>query len=118
METPERVWVCGRHGTLLSGNRREGFHPVAGVSQVASFSRMAMFGGHLYLGAYANPRGLFVYDDGRMKRVRSGLKPDIEDVNMIEAVDDVLWVMGAKDLLRFDGDNWERIAFPGNDPIR
>ncbi len=37
---------------------------------------------------------------------------------MIEAVDGVLWVMGTKDLLRFDGQRWERIAFPGNDPVR
>ena len=117
-ESPERIWVCGREGALLVGNHTAGFRTVRGVNGAPYFSTMTLFDNKLYLGSYARPRGLFMYDGRTVTRVSSGLTPDIDDVSMIEAVDGVLWVMGSKDLLRFDGEIWQRITFPGNGPVK
>ncbi|MEF2074933.1 hypothetical protein [Consotaella aegiceratis] len=121
-ESEERVWACGRNGNFLVGNHSSGFRTLdvlGGIDGWPEFNGMAMFQGKLYLSSYADPRGLLVFDGRRMEQVRSGLTPDIEDVSAVSAVgDEVLWVMGSKDLLRFDGTRWERIDFPGNDRLR
>ncbi len=121
-ETPDRVWVCGRKGALLLGNARDGFHEAPGLAALGndrpSFNGMAFFEGKLYLSSYSGPCGLFVHDRRTIERVWSGLEPDIEDVSAVDAADGVLWVMGTKDLLRFDGQRWERFDLPGNDPVR
>ncbi|BCH62449.1 MULTISPECIES: hypothetical protein [Rhizobium/Agrobacterium group] len=121
VENEDRVWVAGRDGNFLVGNHKTGFRDLdalRGIDGWPSFNGMTMFNGRLYLSSYADPRGLFVFDGHHVEQVRSGLTPDIEDVSAVEAVDGVLWVMGRKDLLRYDGTHWERIDFPGNDPLR
>jgi hypothetical protein len=111
------IYICGRDGTLLRGNRRDGFLAVPGFGGGQGFTSMTLCGGKLYLGSNSSPRGLFVYDGGLPQRVSCGMVPDIEDVNVIDSADDVLWVVGSKDLLRFDGESWERIDYPDNDPV-
>ncbi|MVA82726.1 hypothetical protein GOZ89_25355 [Agrobacterium vitis] len=121
VENEDRVWVAGRDGNFLVGNHKTGFRDLdalRGIDGWPSFNGMTMFNGRLYLSSYADPRGLFVFDGHHVEQVRSGLTPDIDDVSAVEAVDGVLWVMGRKDLLRYDGTHWERIDFPGNDPLR
>ncbi|BCH68002.1 hypothetical protein RvVAT039_pl08350 (plasmid) [Agrobacterium vitis] len=121
VENEDRVWVAGRDGNFFVGNHKTGFRDLdalRGIDGWPSFNGMTMFNGRLYLSSYADPRGLFVFDGHHVEQVRSGLTPDIEDVSAVEAVDGVLWVMGRKDLLRYDGTHWERIDFPGNDPLR
>lgn len=118
VDAERRVLVSGRNGILLHGDRQNGFRQVTGLKERPYFSTMARLGDKVYLGSYAEPRGLFVYDGMHVQRIWSGLTPDIVDVSMIDTADGVLWVMGSKDLLRFDGKVWERIGFPGNDPVR
>jgi hypothetical protein len=119
VENEKIIWICGRDGTLLTGNARDGFrHAVASGSGSQLFSSMTMHDGKIYLASSANPRGLFVYQDGRFNQVRSGLKPDIHDVHTVDSVGGVLWVVGSKDILRFDGKTWERIDHVDNTPIR
>ncbi|ACM39786.1 MULTISPECIES: hypothetical protein [Rhizobium/Agrobacterium group] len=121
VENEDRVWVAGRDGNFLVGNHKTGFRDLdalRGIDGWPSFNGMTMFNGRLYLSSYADPRGLFVFDGHHVEQVRSGLTPDIDDVSAVEAIDGVLWVMGRKDLLRYDGTHWERIDFPGNDPLR
>jgi hypothetical protein len=111
------IYICGRDGALLRGNRHDGFLAVPGFGGGQGFTSMTLCGGKLYLGSNSSPRGLFVYDGGLPTRVSCGMVPDIEDVNVIDSADDVLWVVGSKDLLRFDGKSWERIDSPDNDPV-
>jgi hypothetical protein len=111
------IYICGRDGTLLRGNRRDGFLAVPGFGGGQGFTSMTLCSGKLYLGSNSSPRGLFVYDGGLPRRVSCGMVPDIEDVNVIDSADDVLWVVGSQELLRFDGKSWERIDYPDNDPI-
>jgi hypothetical protein len=118
VESDDRIWICGRNGTLLRGNRQGGFRPAAVSGRRQMFTSMARHDGKLYLASGASPRGLFVYERGRIQRVSSGLTPDIHDAHTVESADGVLWVVGSKDILRLDGERWERIDHVDNPPIR
>lgn len=123
VEDERSVWICGRDGTLLKGNRRNGFQPVDRSSDLQLLSShvflsVTKYEGKIYLASNANPCGLFVYQGDRLEQVSSGLKPDILDVHTVDSVDGVLWVVGSKDILRFDGKTWERIDHVDNKPIR
>ena len=111
VEAPDKVWICSREGSLLYGDARGGFRRVAQGG--GAFNSLALFGGKVWLGGVSGPRGLFVYDGSSLRRVEPpGLTPGIDDVTQIDDCDDALWVLGTKDLLRFDGARWERIAHP------
>lgn len=108
----DTVYACGRDGNFLVGNSRNGMRKL-GIKGYPVFNGMAMFQGKLYLSSIGRPRGLFVFDGTTLERVESDLVPGIDDVSAVSAVgEEVLWVMGEKDLLRFDGKTWERIEFP------
>ena len=49
---------------------------------------------------------------------RDGSPPELTDVKHTDAGAGVLWAVGLKDILHFDGKTWERIDFPLNPPIR
>jgi hypothetical protein len=118
VESRERIWVCGRRGQLLLGNARDGFRPQPGLEGGHLFTGVTMHEGAVYLASAASPRGLFRFMDGRLERVRTGLRPEIEDVFHVEAADGVLWTVGQRDVTRYDGQRWERIDHPDNPPIR
>jgi len=116
IEAPHRVWVSGRDGRVLRGNAARGFEVVIDADH--AFTGIAQFKGLTYIVSIARPRGLFTFDGRRLSRVSCGLEPELDDVHSIQAVDDVLWVLGSKDLLRYDGKRWERIEHPLNPPRR
>jgi hypothetical protein len=119
VESPDKIWVCGGRGTLVCGNYRDGFRqvPVANGGQL--FQSVTMFEGKIYLGAGAGrPMGLMSYDGVRFEKVRTGLSPEVDDSHSVDSANGVLWSVGLKDIVRFDGKTWERIDFPGNTPIR
>ncbi|WP_156467544.1 hypothetical protein [Methylobacterium sp. Leaf102] len=111
IENDDDVLVCGRDGTLLRGSAAIGFHAVPCETD-AMFSKMVKFSGKIYLSSYATPRGVFVYDGTSVRRVYSGLQPELEDVHTVDAGDDALWAIGSRDMARFDGKTWERIQVP------
>ncbi|GAK73313.1 hypothetical protein RRU01S_35_00220 [Agrobacterium rubi TR3 = NBRC 13261] len=113
----DTVYACGRDGNFLFGNSRDGFRKL-NVPGSPVFNGMASFQGKLYLSSIGRPRGLFVFDGAKLERVEGDLVPGIDDVSAVSAVgDEVLWVMGEKDLLRFDGKTWERILFPSSETM-
>jgi hypothetical protein len=118
VEDEDRVWICGRNGTLLRGNRRDGFQIAAVSGRRQLFLSMTKLDGKIHLGSGADPSGVFVYERGSLREVSSGLDPDIEDVHTVDSADGVLWVVGSKDVLRYDGQRWERIDHVDNPPIR
>lgn len=105
------LWICGRDGTLLHGNAGSGFAAVPG-DEGPMFSKMARFQDKLYLSSYADPRGLFVYDGHDIRRVASGLRPELDDIHTVDAVEGALWAIGSRDIARFDGVSWERLPMP------
>ncbi|WP_437973377.1 hypothetical protein WMF11_31330 [Sorangium sp. So ce295] len=118
VEDEKRIWICGREGTLLRGNRREGFRAVAVSGRRQMFTSITRHDGRIYLASGANPRGLFTYERGSLRRVSTGLVPEIEDAHTVDSVGGALWVVGSKDIVRLEGSRWERIDHVDNAPIR
>ncbi|MGN6806108.1 MAG: hypothetical protein ACTHJZ_09210, partial [Trinickia sp.] len=119
IESPDSIWACGHNGALLNGNARDGFRDVSSVEDNQLFYSMALFGGNLYLGSNL---GLYSYklNDPRAKigEVVTGLTPPVSDAVTVDSVGSVLWSVGEKDIVRFDGSSWARIDHPDNVPIR
>jgi|GEM_PF-1499602 len=121
------VWACGGDGTLLRSTDGETFTDVSGIHDneflsVADeqcegtdgnqFLSVAEYHGVIYL---ATDEGLRAFDGKRISPVDMGLDPDYAGGNVLQVVDDHLWSFGHRDIARFDGERWERIAFPGNE---
>ncbi|WP_337267444.1 hypothetical protein [Oryzifoliimicrobium ureilyticus] len=120
-KSEDEVYAAGRDGTFLIGNHKSGFREIdafRGLPGWPNINGMALFQDRLYLSSYSDPRGLLVLNGDQIEQVHCDLTPDIKDVSAVGAVTDALWVMGVKDLLRFDGSTWERIHFPADDPVR
>lgn len=115
--SPNEIYLVGRNGTLLRGNRRDGFVDLSSVEDNQRFVGIEYFDGKLFL---ASNLGLFVYDPSRRKieRHTTNLKPDLQDTHVLEAKDGILWSFGFKDLAWFDGQTWTRVDHPDNPPIR
>jgi hypothetical protein len=118
IESEERIWMCGDRGTLLQGNARDGFMTMNPLGATELFFSVTKFRELIYLGSNV---GLFQFDPSRtarvFRKVRTGLRPELFDANVVEAVDDVLWSLGPKDIARLDGAKWERFNHPDNPPI-
>jgi hypothetical protein len=115
VESESRIWLCGANGTLLLGNAKDGFRSLSTVNDNQLFSSVHLFGGKAYL---ASNLGLFVYDPASpasgIREVVTGLVPELQDANVVDSADGVLWSIGPKDIARFDGVRWERIHHPDN----
>jgi hypothetical protein len=111
----DEVWICGYNGTLLKGNVKTGFQDISTVDDNFTFWSLAKFGESVYLST-AN-QGLFVYDGMSIKKVYTGLEPEI-DTYKLDANEQTIWSFGTKDLSFFDGNKWTRIDHPDNPPIR
>ena len=115
VETGERIVMCGDNGTLLVGNARDGFSTMGPLGATHLFYSVTKFADLYYL---ASNLGLYQFNPKAatrvFRKVRSRLKPEIYDANVVQAVDDVLWSMGGKDIVRFDGKKWERFEHPDN----
>ena len=118
VESDERIWMCGSNGTLLLGNARDGFKSLSTVDDNQLFSSICKFQDKMYL---ASNLGLFVYDPkdhkAGIQKVTTDLAPDLQDANVVDSYDKVLWSIGPKDIARFDGKKWERIHHPDNPRI-
>ena len=118
VESRDRIWLCGSNGTLLLGNARDGFRSLSTVDDNQLFLSVTLFEGRAYLGSNL---GLFVYDPADaaagIRPVVTGLVPELQDTNIVDSVEGVLWSIGPKDIARFDGQSWTRIHHPDNPPI-
>jgi len=124
IESPDSVWVCGREGVLLHGSRSRGFNPVPGDRRLNLFHHITPYRGKLVMPASVRPGGLWEYDPatgafGRFDPPLPRLTPPPADSDephggpfFAQAVGDVLWVVAARDIYRFDGQSWERIQHP------
>jgi len=112
---PDEVWVCGHNGTLLKGNARTGFQGLGDSDGQQTFVCLATFNRAVYLSA---ENGLFQFDGKSISRVKSKLKPELQDAWRLDGIDGVLWSIGVTDLARFDGRKWVRIDHPDNEQIR
>lgn len=119
VESAKRIWMCGDNGTLLVGNAADGFVSVGPTADQKLIYSIALFRGVGFVGTNL---GLFRFDPSRkgspFRPVKTGLKPELVDANVVQSVDDeVLWSIGGKDIARFDGRTWTRYLDPDNGPL-
>jgi hypothetical protein len=117
VESEDQIWMCGAKGTVLKGNAKDGFTIVTqGGPQL--FLSLCKFQDKLYL---ASNIGLFTYDPANptegVRKVWTQMDPELQDANVVERVDEILWSIGPKDIVRFDGVKWQRIHHPDNPQI-
>lgn len=119
VESASRIWLCGANGTLLLGNADDGFTSLSTVKDNQIFLSLCKYRDVIFLGSNL---GLYAYDPvnhaGGIRKVVTGLDPEIRDANVVDAVDRVLWSIGPKDIVRYDGEKWERVHHPDNPQIR
>jgi hypothetical protein len=119
VESEQCIWLCGANGTLLRGNAAEGFTSLATVDDNQLFLSLCLYRERIVL---ASNIGLFYYDPAQpqqgIRKLTTTLQPDVQDANIVEAVEGVLWSIGPKDIVRHTEKGWERIDHPDNPPIR
>lgn len=119
VESEQRIWMCGSNGTLLLGNAKDGFKSLSTVDDNQLFTSICKFQEQMYL---ASNLGLYAYDptkpDVGIQKVKTDLQPDLQDANIVDSYEKVLWSIGPKDIAYFDGKTWTRIDHPDNPPIR
>ncbi|MFG3532876.1 hypothetical protein ACGF8B_40165 [Streptomyces sp. NPDC047917] len=97
------AYACGQLGTLLRG-RDDQWELIEHESTKEDLWGMEVFGGKLYVSSTH-----FVYrlEDGKLKPVDFG-----DDVPQtcyhLSAADGIMWSIGPKDVMEFDGSNWKR----------
>ena len=108
-----QVWVCGFNGTLLRGNAGNGFKDMSGYDDNQIFSSLALVNGIVYL---ASNEGLFSYNEksAKIEAVSTLIEQDADDPNVLTARDGVLWSIGYKTIMFFDGNVWTRVNHPDN----
>jgi len=99
-----QVYAAGRQGTLLRG-RRGRWELMAQVDSDEDFWGLVWYSGTLYA---STMRRVFRLKDNRLERVDFGAdRPS--SCFALSAADGVLWSIGAKDVMSFDGRQWARI---------
>ncbi|NKC52284.1 hypothetical protein HED63_26700 [Ochrobactrum cytisi] len=108
------IWICGRNGTLLKGNAANGFTLVGDPDCNEEFLSVALFEGKVWL---SSATSLYTWSSNRLRKVYTGVFPNIRSANRLQVVDGVLWSFGYDDVLRYDGSTWKRFVCPGTEPF-
>lgn len=98
------VYVCGRVGTLIRG-RGDAWEQIHHDETVDDFWGIAWYNGHLHL---STRRAVYQLAGGGLTPVDFGQdKPS--SCFVLSAAGGVLWSIGPKDVMAFDGARWARI---------
>lgn len=98
------VYACGQRGMLLRGRGRRWQVIEHGATREEIWD-LQWFEGRLYL---ATMRMLYTLADDRLEPVDTGEETPAT-CHQLDAADGILWSVGAKDILQFDGRLWTRI---------
>ncbi|WEV50119.1 hypothetical protein OZX61_12515 (plasmid) [Acinetobacter sp. ESL0695] len=109
-ENQTDVIITGEYGTLLQGNVQSGFKNLKDMGISTPFYKAAYYNDVLYI---TSEDGLFRYENNIYSKVNE--VKNIRGTSYIEAKEGVLWVVADKELIRFDGENWEIIHHPDNE---
>ena len=108
------VWICGRKGLLLSGNEEQGFDDHSDADNKQLFTAVTTYQGRVILASHVSPTRLFEFNPTteEFTSITPDIEGPLETLYHVQAIDDVLWVVGSKDILRLQNDKWERINHP------
>lgn len=107
--SPEDVWICGNSGIVLHG-RFNNWEVIDNAGFSGNWYAIEEFNGTVYLAANQNLASIV---DGVIRPVDVGLKRAIT-THRLHAKDGLLWSIGEKDILVFDGQVWKEILHPDN----
>lgn len=100
-----QVYACGQNGVLLRGRHKRWAVICEGATDENLWS-VAWFKNRLYV---ATILSLYTVEDDALVPVRFGEDPPTSCYRLTIA-HGYLWSVGREDILRFDGENWLRIA--------
>lgn len=98
------VYASGRKGLLLSG-RDDSWEVIDHASMIDDIWDLAWYQDKLYL---STMYGLFTLDQDKLLAVDFG-EDSPDSCYHLSTADGVLWSIGGKDIMAFDGNNWTRI---------
>jgi hypothetical protein len=111
VENASHVTVVGAAGTILMGNDEKGFTVVSRKQLPTDFYSVTSYENNIYIGA---GDGLYQIENGRATRLKISDTADLQQISNVESIEDVLWVLSEKKLLRYDGKHWEVFEHPNN----
>lgn len=98
------VYACGRNGMLIKGRAGQ-WEVLAQTGFAEDLWNLAWFDGRLYA---SSMDAVYVLDDGELGPVYMG-EDQAKTCYRLTTGDGVMWSIGAKDLMCFDGTAWTRI---------
>ena len=98
------AYACGQLGTLLRG-RNDQWEVIEHDSTEEDLWGMEVFDGQLYVSSTS-----FVYrlEEGKLLPVDFGDEV-VRTCYHLSGADGIMWSIGAKDVMEFDGSNWKRV---------
>ena len=101
----DKVYACGQRGLLLRG-RKDSWEIIDHDSTKQDLWGLAWYKDRLYL---SSTKQVFTLEKGDvLERVRFGEDTPLTAYHL-SAADGVLWSIGAKDVMAYDGKSWSRI---------
>lgn len=98
------AYACGQLGTLLRG-RNDRWEVIEHGGTREDLWGMEFFDGHLYV---SSSRAVYRLEHGKLEPVDFG--DDLPGTCYhLSAADGIMWSIGAKDVMEFDGSAWKRI---------
>lgn len=98
------VYACGQMGIILRG-RNEDWEIIEHEATNDNLRGMQWFQDQLYL---SSSKKVYKLDGSDLLEVDFGLDPPLT-AHHLSAREDVMWSIGAKDVMQFDGGRWSRI---------
>jgi hypothetical protein len=105
----EEVWICGDNGIVLHGKVNQ-WNVIQDDNFRGHWYCIEEHTGTVYLAGHAS---LAYVDGDAIAPVDTGLNKDIT-THRLHAKEGLLWSIGEKDILVFDGNSWQEILHPDN----
>lgn len=103
--SPELVYACGAGGTIIRGHC-DSWVPVEQDVTDGNLWGMEPFDGKVY---FADSTAVYVLDGEDFSKVDMKLSQPVT-TSYLQAKDGVLYSLGSRDLVRFDGQSWSRCS--------
>ena len=101
-----RVYAAGHDGLILSGRASTWKVIEHGATQKKPFWDLEWFAGEIYVSTLS---ALYRLQSDKLARVQFG-EEVVKTCNQLSATTEVLWSVGEKDVLSFDGKSWTRVV--------
>lgn len=105
------VYICGYNGALLHGNKESGFLNICPEHINDNFISIAEYKGDIYLACDNNKLYQCEYNGGNFKEINILNRDDIS-FNSLVSTGEILWSIGFREVIYFNGDEWIAIPNP------